>query len=67
MAIPFNLLRRVRISPQKKIALAGVFSLTIITTVFAIVRVALIGRSAYMPEMSWTFMWNSIEASVGKP
>ncbi|KAI9652529.1 MAG: hypothetical protein M1831_006720 [Alyxoria varia] len=59
MAIPINLLRKVRIPLRKKIALAGLFSIVVITTVIAIVRITMINII-----MDRVLLWSSIEQSV---
>lgn len=65
MTIPSHLLWRVRISTKKKLALFGIFSLVIITMIFAIVRTAVISSLTRQPDTSWSYMWSSIEQNVG--
>ncbi|KAL8837434.1 MAG: hypothetical protein Q9170_002518 [Blastenia crenularia] len=64
MAIPISMLWRVQMSLRKKIALVGIFSLAVITTVFAIVRVTSISALTKQPDTSWSYMWSSIEQCV---
>ena len=66
MLIPFSMLKGVQINWRRKAALSGIFSLVVITMVFAIVRTALVGSSnTTQPDSSWLYMWSAIEASVG--
>ncbi|KAI4200987.1 MAG: hypothetical protein LQ350_003556 [Teloschistes chrysophthalmus] len=65
MLIPFSMLKGVQMRWQRKLALSGIFSLVIITMIFAIVRTALVGSSnTKQPDSSWLYMWSAIEASV---
>ncbi|KAL8665297.1 MAG: hypothetical protein Q9202_002348 [Teloschistes flavicans] len=65
MLIPFSLLKGVQMRWHRKAALSGIFSLVVITMIFAIVRTALVGSSnTTQPDSSWLYMWNAIEASV---
>ncbi|KAL8927555.1 MAG: hypothetical protein Q9208_002360 [Pyrenodesmia sp. 3 TL-2023] len=64
MAIPFSMLWKVQMSLRKKVALGSVFSLTVITTVFAVVRVTSVSALTKQPDPSWSFMWSSIEQCV---
>ena len=66
MAIPINMLWRVQMSLRKKTALVGIFSLAIITCVFAIVRVTVISTLTRQADPSWLYMWSSVEQCVGK-
>ena len=53
-------------SARKNAALICIFSLTVITTVFAIVRVTVISSLTRQPDTSWAYMWSSIEQCIGK-
>ncbi|KAL9002678.1 MAG: hypothetical protein Q9188_004404 [Gyalolechia gomerana] len=64
MAIPIGMLWKVQMSLRKKLALVGIFSLAVITTIFAIVRVTSISALTHQPETSWSYMWSSIEVCV---
>ena len=66
MAIPISMLWRVQMSLRKKVALVGIFSLAIITCVFAIIRVTVIITLTHQPNISWTYMWSSLEQCIGK-
>lgn len=67
MTIPFLILRKTRISARQKVALSIVFSLVVITMVFAIVRAALTTtRVSKQIDPTWMYMWSIIELNVGK-
>ena len=65
MAIPISMLWRVQMSFSKKAALVGIFSLAVITCVFAIVRVTVISTLTRQPDTSWSYMWSSVEQCIG--
>ncbi len=60
-----NLLWKVQISLQQKLALAGIFSLTVFIMIVAIVRVVVISSASEQPDQTWLYMWSSIEQTVG--
>jgi hypothetical protein len=66
MTIPIIMLWNVRISLRKKLALIGIFSLTVIVIVFAIVRVAVVTSYTKQSDITWLYVWSNIEMSVGK-
>lgn len=71
MAIPISMLWGVQMSLRKKAALVGIFSLAIITCVFAIVRVIVISTETRQLHVLWSYKWNqavwiSVEQCVGK-
>ena len=71
LSIPIVLMWKVRISLRKKVALMAIFSLVIITIVFAIARVAVISSQTEadgtrLPDTSWSYMWSSIEQNIGE-
>ena len=49
-----------------KLALGAIFSLAVITTIIAIVRTINISALSRQPEVSWLYMWSSIEQCIGK-
>ena len=51
---------------SKKLALAGIFSLVIITITFATIRAIASTTSTGMRDPSWRYLWTVIEALVGK-
>ncbi|KAH7130796.1 hypothetical protein B0J11DRAFT_603180 [Dendryphion nanum] len=65
MTIPFNILRRVRLSLRQRIFLSGIFSLVVITITFAIVR-AVITTVNVKNQMDpiWMYLWTNIELSI---
>ena len=66
MAIPITLLWGVQMSFRRKAALTGIFSLGVITTVVAIIRITAITTSGRQPDTSWSYMWNLIEQGIGE-
>ncbi len=60
------MLRGVQMRWRRKAALTGIFSLVVITMIFAIVRTAVVSSSNTQIDTSWLFMWSAIEASVGR-
>lgn len=61
------MLRGVQLGWRRKAALTGIFSLVVITMIFAIVRTAVVGsNNTTQPDSSWLYMWSAIEASVGR-
>ncbi|KAF2201225.1 hypothetical protein GQ43DRAFT_471976 [Delitschia confertaspora ATCC 74209] len=63
--IPFTMLWKVRISMRRKLALAGVFSVTMVTIIFSIVRASVITSNSIQPDMSWLYTWSNIEVYTG--
>jgi hypothetical protein len=72
MMLPISILWNVRISFLRRLALAGVFSLVVITMIVSIVRVTVVAekaasnRKGKQVEITWLFMWHFIESSVGR-
>ncbi|KAI4258269.1 MAG: hypothetical protein L6R42_005202 [Xanthoria sp. 1 TBL-2021] len=65
MLIPFSMLKGVQMKWHRKAALGAIFSLVVITMVFAIIRTALVGSSnTTQPDSSWLYLWSAIEASI---
>lgn len=67
MSIPFNILWRVRLTRSQRIALSAVFSLVMITIIFAIVRAAIttLGVRRQM-DPTWFYLWTIVELNVGE-
>ena len=65
MAIPIRMLWRVQMSLSRKVVLGGIFSLAVITCVFAIVRITVISISTRQPDTSWSYLWSSVEQCIG--
>lgn len=66
MALPISMLWGVQMSLRRKAALIGIFSLAIITIVFAVIRGTIVSTFTKQPEPSWLYLWNSIEHCIGK-
>ena len=62
--IPLTLALKVQIPARQKLALAGVFSLGLIVTVFSVIRFALTSPARGTVGPSWIGGWSSIEQSV---
>ncbi|CAF9936601.1 MAG: hypothetical protein HETSPECPRED_010382 [Heterodermia speciosa] len=58
-----NILWNLQISMQKKLALAGIFSLTLFIICVSIARVV-IATSGAQIDLTWVLFWGGIEASV---
>lgn len=63
---PVIALWNVRISLKKKLALMGIFSLTVITIVFAVVRIAVMPNKDSSADITWLCLWAHVETGVGK-
>lgn len=66
MLIPITLLWKVQMKWRRKVALAGIFSLVIITMIFAMVRTIVAVTSLARQLNIWVNMWSAVEADVGK-
>ncbi|KAF7889869.1 uncharacterized protein EAF02_002284 [Botrytis sinoallii] len=64
ITIPVAILWKVKITPRHRMALYGLFSLTVITMAFAIIRVAVVTAASRQPDSSWLYMWSAIEPPV---
>lgn len=66
ISIPFLILRRIQISTRQKVMLCAVFSLVIITMIFAVVRatVTIVGAKRQI-DLLWIYLWTSIELNIG--
>ncbi|KAI9882167.1 MAG: hypothetical protein M1823_006087 [Watsoniomyces obsoletus] len=63
--LPIHLLWRAKITRRQKLLLSGIFSLSIVVIVIAIVRVAVnTAKPGQQLESTWVFLWSFIEASV---
>ncbi|KAJ8113882.1 hypothetical protein OPT61_g4094 [Boeremia exigua] len=65
MSIPFMIIRRIRISRHQRLVLSAVFSLVIVTIIFAVVRatVTTIGVKRQIDPL-WMYLWTSIELNI---
>ena len=66
IAVPIKLLWNVRINWRKKLALAGLLSLSAIVMAFSIVRVSVVSSYNNVPDTAWLFFWSVLEMSLGK-
>lgn len=52
---------------RQKLALIGIFSLTVIVMAISIVRVAVVQTSDHRnADQTWLFVWANVEMGVGK-
>ena len=65
MALPISMLWGVQMAFRRKAVLIGIFSLPIITTVFAVIRVTIVSIFHKQPEPS-CYLWNTVEQCIGK-
>ena len=65
ISVPVKLLWNVHINWRKKLALAGLFSLSLIVIAFTIVRVSIVGSYNEVTDNLWLFCWSSLEMSLG--
>jgi hypothetical protein len=71
MALPISVLWNVRISTRRRLALAGVFALVLITMIISIVRVTVVTKDASshstnkQVESTWLYIWHFTESFVG--
>ena len=62
--IPLSIALRSQIAPGQKLALVGIFSLSLIVTVFSIIRFILNSPSRGVAGPSWLQAWSTVEQSV---
>lgn len=69
MCIPITIIWNIQVPIRKRLLLLGIFSVTVIITVIAIIRVALVkGRNWNQlrnSSIDWLYLWSSIEMGVG--
>ena len=67
ITIPMSLLWKVRMPLRKKLALMGIFSLTVLVMIISIVRVVVVRTSDKRnADQTWLFVWANVELGVGK-
>lgn len=69
LSIPIVILRKVRIRWQKKAALIGLFSATILIMIISIVRVTLVRGSTTQLQsggLDSLYFWSNVECGIGK-
>ncbi|KAL9594377.1 MAG: hypothetical protein Q9219_007071 [cf. Caloplaca sp. 3 TL-2023] len=64
IVVPVNMLWKVKISLRQKLALGGIFSITVVIMVFAIIRVVVVSNFSQTPDQTWLYMWSSVEQTV---
>jgi hypothetical protein len=60
-----NVLWRIRLRILTKLALGGIFSLTLFVIAIAIIRVVMAPRNGVL-DLSWLVCWQGVEISMGK-
>ena len=65
LLIPLNILREVKIQLRTKLILAAMFSLTLVTMIFAIIRVEIAIRGPREDD-SWYYIAATVEITLGK-
>ncbi|KAF5873295.1 uncharacterized protein Bfra_008576 [Botrytis fragariae] len=64
MVIPISMLWGTQMKMKRKIAFGIIFSLALITVIFAIVRTTVVSSLTRMPDTSWLYMWSAIETTI---
>lgn len=65
ITVPIIMLWNVHVSWGKKLALIGIFSLTIIVIIVSIIRVTVVTSKTASADVTWLYLWGSIEMAVG--
>lgn len=61
------MLWKVQISLRQKLALGGIFLLTVVIMIFAVLRAVLVTSATNRIDPIWLYLWSYIEQIVGKP
>ncbi|ATZ53909.1 hypothetical protein BCIN_09g06670 [Botrytis cinerea B05.10] len=64
MIIPISMLWGTQMKMKRKITFGIIFSLALITVIFAIVRTTVVSSLTRMPDTSWLYMWSAIETTI---
>ena len=64
LSIPIVMVWRLRLPLTKKLVLFGLFSLTIITMIVALVRLLVVPKGRIGSDLTWSFSWSNIEMSI---
>lgn len=64
ISIPVLMLWNVRISLRQKLILIGIFSVSVVVMITAIVRVAIVNSVDENLDISWLYFWSSIEMAT---
>lgn len=58
------MLWKVKIRLRQKLALGGIFSVTVVIMVFAIIRVVVVSSFSQTLDQTWLYTWSSVEQAV---
>ncbi|PQE02870.1 CFEM domain-containing protein [Rutstroemia sp. NJR-2017a BBW] len=64
MTIPISMVWGTQMRLRRKITFGVIFSLALITVIFAIVRTTEVSSLTRMPDTSWLYMWSAIETTI---
>lgn len=59
------MLWHVRIPLRQKLILIGIFSVTVVVIIIAIIRTTIIKLENGYIDISWLYVWSSVEVSTG--
>lgn len=59
------MLWHVRIPLRQKLILMGIFSVTVVVIIIAIIRTTIIKLENGYIDISWLYVWSSVEVSTG--
>ncbi|KAG4025962.1 hypothetical protein MFRU_047g00260 [Monilinia fructicola] len=62
--LPISMLWGTQMKMKRKITFGIIFSLALITIIFAIVRTSVVSSLTRMPDTSWLYMWSAIETTI---
>ncbi|KAI9043226.1 putative vesicle-mediated transport protein (Imh1) [Aspergillus affinis] len=62
--LPIALLWNVRMPLSRKLKLMGLFSLTVVVAIFAVVRIAAVAQPHHYFDATWLWMWSLIECAA---
>lgn len=66
MSIPMIMVWDLQLPMRKKLVLVGVFSLTVITMITALVRLLVVPKGAIGADLTWSFTWSNVEMSISE-
>ena len=66
MTISILMLWNVKIAWRKRLALMGIFTLTLIVIIFSNVRVSVVTTAKSQADITWLFMWCRIKMAAGQ-
>lgn len=59
------MLWNVRIPLKQKLGLIGIFSLTVVVMVFAVIRVVVVSGYSKQADVTWLYFWTNLEMTIG--